>query len=179
MRKIENAEICYYKSENLLQDAKQIIETAQNFAYKAVNISMIQRNWLLGKRIAEEELQGKDRAIYGAEIIKNLSVELTQFYGKGFDSSNLYKFVEFYNTFPEIFHAVSGEFSDNNLDPPRQNSSILILDSPRLKSFSLLTWTHYRILFASKYKTYLPTEEELRVEIETQKSLFYLQQKNK
>ena len=43
MRKIENTEICYYKSENLLQDAKQIIETAQNFAYKAVNIAMIKR----------------------------------------------------------------------------------------------------------------------------------------
>ena len=31
-------------------------------------------------------------------------------------------------------------------------------------------------LFASKYKLYLPTEEELRNEIETQKELFYLQQ---
>ena len=32
-------------------------------------------------------------------------------------------------------------------------------------------------LFASKYKLYLPTEEELRAEIETQKTMFYLQQK--
>lgn len=32
-------------------------------------------------------------------------------------------------------------------------------------------------LFASKYKTYLPSEDELRAEIETQKRLFYLQQK--
>lgn len=31
-------------------------------------------------------------------------------------------------------------------------------------------------LFASKYKLYLPTEEELRAEIETQKAMFYLQQ---
>jgi hypothetical protein len=31
-------------------------------------------------------------------------------------------------------------------------------------------------LFASKYKTYMPSEEELRAEIETQKRLFYLQQ---
>ena len=30
-------------------------------------------------------------------------------------------------------------------------------------------------LFASKYKLYLPTEEELRAEIETQKEMFYLQ----
>jgi hypothetical protein len=34
-------------------------------------------------------------------------------------------------------------------------------------------------LFASKYKTYMPTEEELRNEIETQKRLFYLQQQEK
>jgi hypothetical protein len=34
-------------------------------------------------------------------------------------------------------------------------------------------------LFASKYKTYMPTEEELRAEIEIQKRLFYLQQKEK
>ena len=31
-------------------------------------------------------------------------------------------------------------------------------------------------LFASKYKLYLPTEEELKAEIEMQKTLFYLQQ---
>ncbi len=33
-------------------------------------------------------------------------------------------------------------------------------------------------LFAGKYKLYLPTEEELREEIETQKAIFYLQQKD-
>lgn len=32
-------------------------------------------------------------------------------------------------------------------------------------------------LFASKYKLYLPTEEELRAEIETQKTFYYLQKK--
>ena len=34
-------------------------------------------------------------------------------------------------------------------------------------------------LFASKYKLYLPTEEELRSEIETQKAIFQLQQEEK
>jgi hypothetical protein len=34
-------------------------------------------------------------------------------------------------------------------------------------------------LFASKYKIYMPSEEELRAEIENQKRLFYLQQNNK
>lgn len=34
-------------------------------------------------------------------------------------------------------------------------------------------------LFAAKYKTYLPTEEQLRREIERQKELFRLQHENK
>ena len=32
-------------------------------------------------------------------------------------------------------------------------------------------------LFASKYKLYLPSEEELKAEIENQKTMFYLQHK--
>lgn len=34
-------------------------------------------------------------------------------------------------------------------------------------------------LFASRYKLFLPTEEELRAEIETQRSIFYLQQQER
>ena len=138
MNKLENTAIHYIKSDNLLQDTQQIIETARKFAYKAVNIALIQRNWLLGKRIAEEDLQGEDRAIYGAEIVKNLSFELTQIYGKGFDYSSLYKFIDFYKAFPSIFQSVIGK------------SEIAILDSLSPKSFSLLTWSHYRTLLQVK-----------------------------
>ncbi len=34
-------------------------------------------------------------------------------------------------------------------------------------------------LFATKYKTYLPTEEQLKAEIETQKAIFEIQQQEK
>ena len=34
-------------------------------------------------------------------------------------------------------------------------------------------------LFASKYKLYLPTEEELKAEIESQKAIFEIQQQEK
>lgn len=60
--------------------------------------------WVIwGKRIAEEELQGEDRAAYGANVIQKLSKELTYEYGKGFDETSLYWFVRFYKSFPEIF----------------------------------------------------------------------------
>ncbi|WP_308602824.1 DUF1016 N-terminal domain-containing protein [uncultured Fibrobacter sp.] len=111
-------EIEYKKTENLLEDAKVIIESAQKFAYSAINFAIIQRNWLLGKRIAEENLHGEKRASYGKQVIKKLSKELTDLYGKGFDASNLYKYSDFYQTFP-------------NLDTLRLNS---------------LSWSHYRIL---------------------------------
>lgn len=87
---------------------------------------MVQRNWLIGRRIVEEELNGEERAEYGLSIIKQLSKELTDIYGKGFTKTNLYSFYSFYKNFPEIFHSVSG------------------------KSVQLLSWTHYRCLIQVK-----------------------------
>ena len=108
-------------TNDIFKDVENIVEQARGYAYNAVNIAMVQRNWLLGKRIAEEELQGEDRAIYGKEVVKQLSLHLTNVYGKGFTQSNLYQFVQFYKFFPEIFHSVS------------------------VKS-QILSWTHYRTL---------------------------------
>ena len=147
---MENSEMMYIKSDNLLQDVQTIIETSQNFAYRAVNIAMVQRNWMLGKRITEEELQGQERAEYGAEIIKKLSSELTEIYRKGFTKTNLYTFTEFYKAFPNIFHTVCGKLGDENFHTVCGNSSTVILDAVRPKSFSLLTWSHYRTLLQVK-----------------------------
>ena len=60
----------------------EIIEYSQKTTYQAVNTTLIHRNWLLSYRIASEELQGEDRAKYGAEIIKKLSKELSVEYVK-------------------------------------------------------------------------------------------------
>jgi hypothetical protein len=86
-----------------------IIESSRKAAYQAVNSSLVQRNWLIGYRIAEEELQGDNRAEYGASIIKKLAKELTAEYGKGYTKTNLYHFYSFYKTYPEIFHSASGK----------------------------------------------------------------------
>ena len=99
-----------------------IIDSAQKAAFQAVNAALVQRNWLIGYRIADEELKGDRRESYGAEIIKKLSKELTEEYGKGFTKTNLYNFYSFYKAYPDIFHTVSG------------------------KSFPLLSWSHYRVL---------------------------------
>ena len=117
-----NSMLAYVRTDDVLGDLQNIIDTARQKAYQAVNVALLQRNWLIGKRIAEELLQGDDRAEYGARVMKSLSKDLTRLYGKGFDYSSLYKFSRFYKWFPEI------------------------LDSVSPKSQALLTWTHYRVL---------------------------------
>ena len=66
----------FVKTDDILNDMCGIIESSQKAAYQAVNIALVQRNWLLGYRIASEELQGNERAEYGTELIKKLSKEL-------------------------------------------------------------------------------------------------------
>lgn len=112
----------FVKTDDILKDMCGIIESSQKAAYQAVNTALVQRNWLLGYRIASEEMKGEERAKYGAEIIKKLARELSAEYGKGFTKSSLYSFYSFYKTYPEIFQTVSG------------------------KSQRLLSWSHYAVL---------------------------------
>lgn len=99
---MNDTDITYERSNDLLHDARHIIDQAKERAFHSVNVAMLQRNWLLGQRITEEVLKGDVRAEYGAEIVKKLSVELTNLYGKGFNKNNLYAFVQFYKIFPTL-----------------------------------------------------------------------------
>ena len=80
-------------------DIRRILQSARNTAYAAVNTAMVDAYWLIGKRIVEEEQQGENRAKYGQELIKNLSIELNAEFGKGFSVANLKNFRQFYLTF--------------------------------------------------------------------------------
>ena len=96
----------------LFQDACVIIEQAQTAAYRAVNETLIKRNWLLGMRIQHEVLKYK-RADYGEQVIANLANQLTKRFGRGYKKSNLYLFVSFYQEHPNIFQSVTGKFPMN------------------------------------------------------------------
>ena len=87
-----------------------------SLANKTVNYILIQRNWLIGKRIVENELTTR-KDDYGKSVIKELSQKLTQKYGTGFEIRNIYYFIDFYNSFPNILQSVNAN--------------------------SLLSWTHY------------------------------------
>ncbi len=108
------------KSEAYIAEIKAILALARQKAYQAVNSAMVEAYWLIGKRIVEEEQEGKERAEYGEAILKNLSIALTEEFGKGFSYANLRNFRQFYLTYPdpEICYALR----------------------------SKLTWTHHRLI---------------------------------
>jgi predicted nuclease of restriction endonuclease-like (RecB) superfamily len=85
-----------------ITDIKQIIMTARTKTYTAANSAMVEAYWLIGKRIVEEEQQGKHRAEYGQEIIKNLSKELKSEFGAGFGERILRDSRRFYLIFNEL-----------------------------------------------------------------------------
>ena len=88
------------KDEQFYTEIRQIIETARANAIRSVDFSRVQMYWLLGKRIFEEEQQGKDRADYGAYLIRNLAEELTPLYGSGFSVRQLEQSRRFYRMYP-------------------------------------------------------------------------------
>ena len=97
------------QSEHLFQDACAIIEQARALAFKAINDTLIKRNWLLGMRIQHEVLKDQ-RAEYGEQVVKNLAKELTELFGSGYSRNNLYRFISFHKSFPCMFQSVDGKF---------------------------------------------------------------------
>lgn len=112
----------YVQSDNLLDDVELIIDSAKSSAHRAVNTVLVQRNWLLGKRICDEQLKGADRAEYGKQVISNLSRQLTKAYGGGFEPRTLYRFVQFHREYPNFLTTLLS------------------------KSGPSLTWSHYLVL---------------------------------
>jgi predicted nuclease of restriction endonuclease-like (RecB) superfamily len=104
----------------LLGDVRTILAQARQKTYAAVNFTMVECYWRIGRRIVEEEQHGQQRAEYGARIIRELSRGLTGEFGTGFSAANLKNFRQFYIIYPDFE-----------------------------KSYALrsqLSWTHYRLI---------------------------------
>ena len=97
-------------------EIKQILNSAREKVYKTANFAMVEAYWNIGKCIVEKQ-GGKDKAEYGTQLIKNLSVRMVKDFGKGFTPANLANMRQFYLTFSN-FYALRSE----------------------------LSWTHYRML---------------------------------
>ena len=87
-------------NNNFIDDVKVIIDNARQNAVRSVDFCRVQMYWNIGKRIFEEEQEGKDRADYGSYLIKNLANNLIPEYGKGFSVRQLERSRQFYRLYP-------------------------------------------------------------------------------
>lgn len=120
---------------NYIIEIKAILTEARLQAYKAINTAMVEAYWKIGQRIVLEEQNGKERAEYGKEIIKSLSVALTAEFGKGFSKRSLWEMRQFY---------------------------ILFSDYQKVRTlFAQLSWSHFQRVIKvqdEKARTYYLTE---------------------
>ena len=105
-----------YLDQEFYLEIKMMLEKARNRVYRNIQNEMVLTYWGIGKMIVEKQ-GGESRAKYGDGLIKELSIQLTKDFGKGFTFTNLNYMRKFYKTFQKN-HAVREE----------------------------LSWTHYRLL---------------------------------
>jgi len=160
----------------LFERVLSILEQARKNVVKAVNSNMIIAYWLIGKEIVEEVQKGENRAEYGNNVVKNLSKALIEKYNKGFSTTNLWYFRQFYSLYsnrkPVILHTVCGELLSEG-ENKISHTACGVLDDLNLSvtkcnipsGFSSeLSWSHYRALTRVEHEN-----ERLFYEIEAEK----------
>src|SRR5690606_23704035 len=87
-------------NQSVIADIKTIIAQSKDKAIRAVDHQRTLMYWHIGKRIFEEEQQGKDRADYGQYLTEYIANEIEPEYGSGFSKRQIELFRQFYRTFP-------------------------------------------------------------------------------
>jgi predicted nuclease of restriction endonuclease-like (RecB) superfamily len=103
----------------LVDEIKHLIISTRGAAIRAVDQARTIMYWEIGKRILEEEQNGKERADYRSYLLKTLSKALEPEFGSSFSTRQLARYRQFYRMFP-------------------------IVSALRTQ----LTWTHYKLLLA-------------------------------
>ncbi len=101
---------------------REILESARANIARSVNTTQVVANWLVGREIVEEEQKGQGRAEYGDELLKSLSRQLNNEYGRGFSVSSLQYMRAFFQTYPALLekqHALRVE----SLHPARKEAA--------------------------------------------------------
>ena len=89
-------------NQSIILDIKSIIAQSRDRVIRAVDHQRTLMYWHIGKRIFEEEQEGKDRADYGKYLIKYLSEQLQPEFGSGFSARQLNWYRQFFRTFPIV-----------------------------------------------------------------------------
>ncbi len=140
-----------------VSDLKAIVYTAKAKAYQAVDIYNVASNWLVGRRIVEQEQHGKTRAQYGKHVIEIASHALTEEFGKGYSVANLKSFRKFYLNFKylQIGQTSSAQSADRPAKKGQTPSDLSESVIQQTASAELelsrilpanLSWSHYERL---------------------------------
>lgn len=115
-----------------------ILEQSRRLAARSVNAVMTTTYWEIGRRIVQLELEGRERADYGDQLLIKLAEDLSRRFGRGFRKSNLYQMRNFFLAWPEspIFQTASGKS-----------------EGIEKKQGIILSWSHYVKLLGVKSQT--------------------------
>jgi predicted nuclease of restriction endonuclease-like (RecB) superfamily len=99
-------------TSTLLGDVKQLIVSAKQHTFQAVNAQMTLLYWQVGHTIASQVL-GHERASYGQQVVDALAIELSQEFGKGWSKRNLFQMIKFSEVFSDfqIVQTLSAQLS--------------------------------------------------------------------
>ena len=123
--------------EHLVRLCRRAHQEMQGRASRAVDRSLVERNWLFGRYVVEFENGGADRTeLYGKALIARLSAKLKAGGVKGCSQTNLRKFRHFYLAYPEIQQTPPVE----SLLTPADDGAI---DPTYIGDRFTLGWSHY------------------------------------
>lgn len=117
-----------------------LVEEARSGVARIANTSMVCTNYLIGKLIVKEYQQGETRADYGANLLQNLSTELTQKLGKGYSVQNLERMRNFF-----LIYSKSSKELRNSEVFQKSPSNLRIFGEEEIKLLPV-SWSHYLFL---------------------------------
>lgn len=99
MEKLKMGNILQSAENDFISGIRVLLVEARQSVVKQVNATMIKTYYEIGRRIVEQEQQGKEVANYGDYILVRLSESLSGSFGKGFSKRNLELMRQFYLTY--------------------------------------------------------------------------------
>ena len=133
--------------ENIfIRDLRTIVSAARDASYRMANLMQVAQNWLIGRRIVEQEQQGKIRAEYGKHVVELASQVLTKEFGQGFSETQIKSFRKFYLTFSnlQIQQTMPAEFKSRLRQIRQTMPAESVTDEIALPV--QLSWSHYERL---------------------------------
>jgi predicted nuclease of restriction endonuclease-like (RecB) superfamily len=139
---------------NVLASMIDLLKSARRASARAVNSVMTATYWEIGRRIVELEQAGKGRADYGERLIKQLAVDLTERFGRGFSWRNLYLMRSFFQAYSDILQTPSAKCRTEPAPSPGELLQTLSAKSHPIDTkdftailpianFFPLPWSHY------------------------------------